>query len=167
MRPRNAVLPFLLLLIAGANAPLQASSGIYQRGTGTLFYLPLDGPDAGKQEGCSIIDPHGVLSYIPDRFGNTDAAIHAAGTGSASDDFYISCQNTKIAGSSSQVQVKAADVAQPGTATVRVVNPLTPDSGSWSLACFPSWVFRIPKCLTLAVTREKNKLQLSAFRGTT
>jgi hypothetical protein len=101
MRPRNAVLPFLLLFIAGTNVPLQASSGIYQQNAHTLFYLPLDGPDAGKGEGCSIIDPNGVLSYIPDRFGNPDAAIHVAGTGSASDDFYISCQNTKIGGSSS------------------------------------------------------------------
>src|SRR5262249_45605195 len=61
-----------------------------------LFYLPLDSPDAGAPEGCSI-NNSGLLSYIPDRFGDAGKAIHVAATGSASDFFYIACANTKIA----------------------------------------------------------------------
>ena len=74
-----------------------AQSGVYQPGLHTLFYLPLDGPNAGAAEGCSI-NNSALLSYIPDRFNNGAKAIHVNATASASDSFNIVCGNTKIAG---------------------------------------------------------------------
>ena len=90
------------VLLLFASVPLHSSSGIYQPSPHTLFYLPLDGPNAASPEPCTVVDPRGVLSYIPDRFQNPHAAIHVAGSGSASDSFQISCQNTKIAASASK-----------------------------------------------------------------
>ena len=128
MRLRNAVVPFLVLLIAGASVPLEASSGIYQAGTHTLFYLPLDGPDAGAPEGCTI-NNSGLLTYIQNRFGNANAAVHVAGTGSASDNFNIYCENTKIAGSSSQ------DFTVGYWINISQGFPANPDCGDPNAAC--------------------------------
>jgi len=86
-----------LTLIGAANA----QSGVYQPGPNTLFYLPLDGPNAGAPENCSVLNPS-LLSYVPDRFNNPNSAIQVSATGLPSDYFYIQCANTMIAGSTSQ-----------------------------------------------------------------
>src|SRR5579864_6908867 len=87
----------LLGTVALSGRVALTQSGVYQPNQHTLFYLPLDGPDAGAPEGCSIIQSGNLLSFIPDRFGNAGKAIHVAGTASASDSFRIECNNTKIA----------------------------------------------------------------------
>ncbi|HEY1760735.1 MAG TPA: LamG-like jellyroll fold domain-containing protein [Bryobacteraceae bacterium] len=86
----------VVLLLAGvAPIPLNAASGVYTPSHSTLFHLPLDGPDAGAPEGCSILNP-ALLSFIPDRFGKTASAIHVGGTGGPSDAFHIACTDPKI-----------------------------------------------------------------------
>jgi len=94
VRLRSALV--VLLLAGTATIPASAAPGVYSPGPHTLFYLPLDGPDAGAPEGCGILNP-ALLSYIPDRLNNPASAIHVSATASPSDSFYISCSNTKIA----------------------------------------------------------------------
>src|ERR1017187_3302381 len=83
---------------AAAVRPADAQPGVYRSNPRTLFYLPMDGPSAGALEGCTINNP-GLLSYVPDRFGNPNSAIQVSATGSPSDRFYIACTDTQIAAS--------------------------------------------------------------------
>jgi hypothetical protein len=83
---------------AAAVRPADAQAGVYQPNPHTLFYLPMDGPNAGAPEGCTLYNPS-LLSYIPDRFGNPNKAIQVSATGSPLDHFYIACSDTQIAAS--------------------------------------------------------------------
>ena len=85
---------------AAAVRPADAQPGVYQSNPHTLFYLPMDGPNAGAPEGCRINNP-GLLSHIPDRFGNPNSAIRVSAKGNPSDNFYIACSDTQIAASPS------------------------------------------------------------------
>jgi uncharacterized protein (TIGR03437 family) len=85
---------------AAAVRPADAQPGVYRSNPHTLFYLPMDGPNAGAPEGCTINNP-GLLSYVPDRFGNPNSAIHVSAAGSPVDHFYIACSDTQIAASPS------------------------------------------------------------------
>jgi hypothetical protein len=89
-------LPFVFLVLGTVTPSLNAASGVYTPGPNTLFYLPLDGPNAGAPENCTILNP-ALLTYIPDRFNNPTSAIQVSGTASPSDHFYITCPNTIIA----------------------------------------------------------------------
>jgi len=97
---RRFLLAVVLCMAVAPLASAQTQPGVYQPNAHTLFYLPLDAPDAGAPEGCSINNP-GLLSYIPDRFGTVGKAIHVSARGSASDYFFIQCNNSKIASSTS------------------------------------------------------------------
>jgi hypothetical protein len=86
----------MLLLFAGATSPINAQPGVYHSNPNNLFYLPMDGPSVGAPESCAIDNPD-LLSYVPNRFGKPDRAIHVNAMGSPSDNFYLVCANTKIA----------------------------------------------------------------------
>lgn len=91
----------LIAVVVAFPISMMAASGVYTPNSHTLFYLPLDGPNAGVPEGCAILNPS-LLSYIPDRFNNSASAIHVSATASPFDHFYIECSNTKIAANQTQ-----------------------------------------------------------------
>jgi Concanavalin A-like lectin/glucanases superfamily len=93
---KESLLGTLLFFAVTGLANAQTQPGVYEPNAHTLFYLPLDSPDAGAPEGCSINNAS-LLTYIADRFGGAAKAIHVAGNASASDFFFIECHNMKIA----------------------------------------------------------------------
>jgi hypothetical protein len=90
----------VLVVAVCAAGPASAQPGVYQPNSHTLFYLPMDGPNAGAPENCGINNPS-LLSYTTDRFGKVNAAIKVSAQGSYTDHFYIACSDTQIAASPS------------------------------------------------------------------